>query len=47
MCMTVNARRRRVFPDVLKWEAMAASPSDRTTSQIAPGFGIPDRLIPD
>lgn len=43
--MTENVRRRRVFPDAFKWEAVAAIRAGRSASQVAAELGLPDRLV--
>ena len=43
--MTENGKRRRVFPDAFKLEAVAAVEGGRSVSQVAAELGLPDRLV--
>jgi transposase len=42
--MTESGKRRRVFPDAFKLEAVAAVRGGRSVSQVAAELGLPDRL---
>jgi transposase len=43
--MTENGKRRRMFPDAFKLEAVAAIRGGRAVSQVAAELGLPDRLV--
>ena len=43
--MTGSGKRRRVFPDAFKLEAVAAVEGGRSVSQVAAELGLPDRLV--
>ncbi len=43
--MTESGKRRRVFPDAFKLEAVAAVQGGRSVSQVAAELGLPDRLV--
>jgi len=43
--MMENAKRRRIFPDAFKWEAVTAIRGGRTASQVVAELGLPDRLV--
>ena len=43
--MTESGKRRRVFPDAFKLEAVAAVRGGRSVSSVASELGLPDRLV--
>jgi transposase len=43
--MMENAKRRRIFPDAFKWEAVSSIRGGRSVSQVAAELGLPDRLV--
>ena len=43
--MTDIGKRRRVFPDAFKLEAVAAVNGGRPIAQVASELGLPDRLV--
>lgn len=43
--MTESSKRRRVFPDAFKFEAVGAVQGGRSVSQVAAELGLPDRLV--
>ena len=43
--MTESGKRRRVFPDAFKLEAVAAIRGGRSVSAVAAELGLPDRLV--
>jgi transposase len=43
--MVESGKRRRVFPDAFKLEAVAAVCGGRPVSQVAAELGLPDRLV--
>jgi transposase len=43
--MTESGRKRRLFPDAFKLEAVAAVQGGRPVAQVAAELGLPDRLV--
>jgi transposase len=43
--MVENGKRRRIFPDAFRLEAVAAVQGGRPVSQVAAELGLPDRLV--